>query len=565
MKKNIKKLNMVLLVAVMTVTQLVGCGSANKKGGDTAETGITAAVGNLDNLNAPGTFPICKEKESFTIMIPQTNIAETWMNQDYEEKTNVHINWISVPRTSWKEKVSVVMAGGDLTDVIAGEDTLNITPINEALYIEQGYLFPLNDLIDQYAPNLKALMEADPSIKKLIAQDDGNIYTLPMIAESYHSNYSQKMYINSQWLENLGLEMPTTLDEYYEVLKAFKEQDANGNGDPNDEIPLITSKEGWHSALDGYLMNAFTYCDADTFFALEDGKLTYTAITSEYQEGVKFLKKLYDEGLLSPESFTNDIQTNTKINVAGETYSAFGSFPSAFQRYVGDTELWREYDIMAPLIREDGTASTPNYSLTRNVISGNFAITSAAKNPELIMQWVDYFYSEEGSMYRLGREGIEWKKAEEGDLNFSGEPAKYKMLKTPEDDPYYGKVIFGQHIPILVSKENRESMAAAENFRDDENNWQDIQLFHGTVAYEAAAPSIEESIPKLNVTGDKSMDYARIKTELEDYQKEALVQFITGIMDIDQDWDAYVNQLKKIGLDEYMSLSNEAYQKYLNK
>ena len=528
-----------------------------------------ALAADNSNLNAPGTFPIAKEKETFTVMVPQGgtyDVNDCFINQDYEEKTNIHVDFIPVPSDTWKEKVSVTIAGGDYPDVIAGMDTFNIVPTDEAMYAAQGVLFPLNDLIDEYMPNFKALMDADPSIKKLIAQDDGNIYSLPLIAECFHCNYSQKMYINSQWLENLSLEIPTTLDEYYAVLKAFKEQDANGNGDPNDEIPLITSKAGWHVALDGFLMNAFTYCDADTYLAIENGDLVYTATTEAYREGLRFLNKLYTEGLLSPESFTNDDQTNTKINVSGGDYTLFGSFPAAYQMYIGDTELWRDYEIMAPFVREDGTASTPNYSLTRNVIRGNFAVTSSAKHPEMILQWLDYFYSEEGKMYRKGREGIEWEKPAEGETDFNGNPAKYKNLQTPEDDPFYGNVDFSQNIPYLDSKEHRESaVIASTNFREDPTNWQEIQLFEATKNYVKVAPSNIESLPNLTVSEDKTMDYSRIKTEIHDYQQEALVQFITGAMSLDNDWDAYVRQLQAIGLDEYMALSNESYHTFLNR
>lgn len=552
MKKS-KRLSALAMTALMTTSLFAGA---------------AANAADNDNLNEPGTFPICKEKESFSIMVPQggtSDVAESFNNLDYEEKTNVHIDWISVPQDSWKEKVSVTLAGGDYPDVIAGMNTYNIEASDEALYAAQGILIPLNDLIDQYAPNFKALMDADPTIKKLIAQDDGNIYSMPLIAQCYHCNYSQKMYINSQWLENLGLEMPTTLDEYYNVLKAFKEQDANGNGDPDDEIPLITSKAGWHVDLDGYLMNAFTYCDAETYLAVEDGDLVYTATKDEYREGLRFLKKLYDEGLLSPESFTNDDQTNAKINVSGGDYTMFGSFPAAYQMYVGDTELWREYDIMAPLVKEDGTATTPNYSLTRDVVRGNFAITSAAEHPELIIQWLDYFYCEEGAMYRKGREGIEWEAAQEGDTDYVGNQARYRNLQTPEDDPFYNNVDFSQNIPYLDSKEHREAAAVAKDFREDAVNWQEIQLFQATVNYEAVAPSNEMSIPLLSVSEDKAMDYSRMKTEISDYQKEALVQFITGAMDLDKDWDGYIKQLNAIGLEEYMSMSNEAYHAFLNR
>lgn len=577
--QKVKKLTAVSMAAVMSLLALAGCGNTENAGTDTpAQTG-TVENGGAENSGSAvsgdqtavhvGQFPLVDETASFSIMCPgsTTNNAELcYNNKAYEEMTNVHIDWTIVPSESWKDKVSVVMASGELPDVIAGMDTYNMTATEEAQYVVQGSLTPLNDLIDEYMPNFKKLMDEDPRIKNLIAQNDGNIYSLPLIAECYHCNFSQKMYINKQWLDNLGLEMPTTIDEYHDVLLAFKEQDANGNGDPNDEIPLITAASGWHVQLDGFLMNAFTYCDADTHLALEGDEIINTAVTDGYKEGLEFLHQLYEEGLLSEESFTNDGDTNSKINVANETYAMFGSFPSAYQTYAGDTKLYKEYEILPPLEGRNGLKTTPNYSLTRNVIRGSFAVTSSAKNPELILSWLDYFYSEEGAMFRQGREGIEWKEAEEGDLGFNGEPAKYVSLKTPEDDEYYNNVDFSEHIPFLQSKEHREGSATGQDFRaDDADNWNEIQLFQGTVAYEAAARPYEQSLPNLSVSADKANDYARMKTEIEDYMGECLVQFIVGGMDLEKDWDGYIDQLKAIGLDEYMEMTNEAYQTYINR
>lgn len=556
-----KKITAILMAAAMMTGMLSGLAVS----ADETETETAAAEETATSAN----FPLTEEKKEFSIMIPgsATKNAETcYNNQAYEEMTNVHINWIVVPSESWADKVSVTMASGDLPDVIAGMDTYNMTATQEAQYAGQGYLTPLNDLIEENMPNFSALMANDPQIEKLISQNDGTIYSMPGINECYHCNYSQKMYINKTWLDNLGLEMPTTIDEYYEVLKAFKEQDANGNGDPDDEIPLITAANGWHVQLDGFLMNAFTYCDADTHLAVEDGKLINTATTEEYRKGLEFLHKLYDEGLLSQESFTNDTDTNTKINVSNEDYALFGSFPAAYQMYTGDTELYKEYEILPPLAGDGVEPQTPNYSLTRDVIRGNFVITSAAEDPALILHWLDYFYSEEGEMFRTGREGIEWEKAEEGQTGFNGEPAKYVSLSTPEDDEYYQNVDFSESIPALISKEHRESAATSQDFRGEGvNNWNEVQLFQGTQNYEAVARSAEESLPPLTVPAEKADDYARMKTELEDYMDECMVQFIVGGMDLENDWDGYLDQLNAIGMEEYMTINNEAYQDYLNR
>lgn len=317
MKKKIKRISALLLVATMMITGFSGCSKSSSE--TETDDNTTSTSDSIESgLNELGTFPLSDEKQSFSIMIPQfgtQDVTTSYTNVEYEDKTNVTIEWIGVPADSWADKVSIVMASGNLPDVIAGMDTYNMTATNEMLYASQGYIKPIDDLIDQNSIYFKKLLKDDPEIRKLIAQDDGKIYSLPGISICYHCNYSQKMYINSTWLDNLGLKMPTTLDEYYNTLVAFKNEDANGNGNPNDEIPLIANSDGWHTQLDGFLMCPFTYIDADTYMAVEDGKLIYTPTTEKYREGLRFLNKLYTEGLLSPESFTNNQETNAKINV----------------------------------------------------------------------------------------------------------------------------------------------------------------------------------------------------------------------------------------------------------
>ena len=116
--------------------------------------------------------------------------------------------------------------------------------IKEAELGAQGYILPLNEYLDNSSVGYAAAFEKLPGLRDYITTPDGNIYSLPNVDGSLHVQYNMKLWINTTWLENLGLEMPTTTEEFYDVLKAFKEQDANGNGDPDDEIPLSGVKSG---------------------------------------------------------------------------------------------------------------------------------------------------------------------------------------------------------------------------------------------------------------------------------------------------------------------------------
>jgi putative aldouronate transport system substrate-binding protein len=534
-----------------------------------AESGGGAADGGESGMNPSGVFPLVQEQETFSIMMPPMGTANPdtcWTDEEYEKMTNVHIEWITVPWDGWQDKRSIVFASGDLPDAIAGMDTTNLSATEELMYASQGLLLPLNELLEENSVYFLQRLDEYPMTRKLISQDNGEIYSFPYISICFHCNYSQKMFINSQWLENVGLAMPTTTDEFHAALKAFKEQDANGNGDPNDEIPLMAASSGWHADIDGFLMNAFTYYEPESRFAVEDGHIEFTPVTDGYREGLRYLNTLYAEGLISPEAFTNTADMNQTLNVANYPHAAIGAYATAYQNFNGDTDIWMQYDIMPPLKGPSGLVTTPDYSLTRDVIRGNFAITNKAKNPALIVRWLDWFYSDEGVLFRRGREGIEWRKAEPGELDFNGNQADIATLKTPEDDPYYNNVDWSQTIPSINTKEHRESVVAGQDWRDpDISNGTEIQLFKQTIPYAEVARSVDISLPRLTVPEGQISDYSRIETEITDYCKEALVKFITGDLSLDSDWDAYKAQLDKYQLQEYVKMSDDAYQSFLSR
>ncbi len=565
-----KKVSIILSLVLCMMLVISACNEKSETDNNTSKTaqGTEKAESESTVKTELGEFPLVREKKSISIMIPwkaDKNIEDNWLNRKYEEMTNVHVDWQTAPFDGYKEKRNIVLAGGSLPDAICGMDSYNFTAAEEMQYGSQGQLLKLNDLIEKNSIYFKGLMEKDDTIRKMIAWNDGSIYSFPRINVCYHCNFSQKMWINRVWLENLSLEMPETTDDVYHVLKAFKEKDANGNGDPDDEIPFLSPKSGWHHELDGFLMNAFCYSDAATKVAAENGKVVYTPAKDEYREGLRYINKLYKEGLIAPESFTNTTSDNSKLNMSGDR-TVIGATLGGYYGMFVKKDRFTDYEIMAPIEGPDGFVMSPNFTLQRDVTRGIFAITSSAKDPALIVRWLDWFYSEEGTVANnSGEQGVDWKYAEDGDKDYNGKQAKYESLERAEDDPYYENVTLTQSIPMNTSKEFRECWVAPQDYYSDHPEAGEMQLFVRSKPYEKAAPPAAETLPYLTVSEDRVADYTRIKTELDDYTNDAIVQFITGAMDIDKDWDKFIKQLKRIGLDEYLEMSQEAYTEFLGR
>lgn len=320
-----KKKIVALLTACMLMTGMfTGCGSSQQAAGSSgAEAGQTQ-TGDNSLFNEPGQLPIVNEPVTLTVFAP-ANPDGSWedneMVKELEETTGIHLEWQTCAASdNVQEKLSTMFASGDLPDIIlTGVGSSNrYDKATEQALGEQGLILPLNDYLDTVSVGYKQALDEIEGMRDYITTPNGNIYSLPNVDGSLHVQYNMKLWINTQWLDNLGLEMPTTTEEFYQVMKAFKEQDANGNGDLNDEIPLSTVTSGAGTQIDGFLMNPFQLTSETNKLYLDNGKVTFAPVQEGYKEGLKYLKQLYSEGLLNPESFTQDKNNQVNINEAGD-------------------------------------------------------------------------------------------------------------------------------------------------------------------------------------------------------------------------------------------------------
>ncbi|WP_331436760.1 extracellular solute-binding protein [Gordoniibacillus kamchatkensis] len=237
-----KKSLMVLSSLLLGISLILSACESGKSG---------AGAGQADAKDAARTQDPNKPVE-LTVFAPQSpaieNLETNRFTKVVEDKSKVKIKWNVVPDKSLDDKKQLMMASGDYPAVLLGAA---FSKADQMKYGQQGAFIDLKDLIDKYAPNIKKAMADIPYLKSAMTTPDGKIYAIPKINECFHCTYGEKMWINKAWLDKLGLKMPTTTDEFYEVLKAFKEKDPNGNGKA-DEIPFTTSYDMWAGGVDGF-------------------------------------------------------------------------------------------------------------------------------------------------------------------------------------------------------------------------------------------------------------------------------------------------------------------------
>lgn len=576
MKK--KKMLALLMSCIMTAGVLGGCGADNAKEGSSsaAASATTATIegssaeGTENSMfNEPGMLPIVKEPITLTVFAP-ANTEGSWEDnaqvKELEEATGIHLEWQTCASSdNVQEKLSTMFASGEMPDIIlTGVSSGNrYDKATEQALGEQGLVLSLNDYLDTVSVGYKQAFEEIDGLKEYITTPDGNIYSLPNIDGSLHVQYNMKLWINTQWLDNLGLDMPTTTEEFYEVMKAFKEKDANGNGDPNDEIPLSTVTSGAGTQLDGFLMNPFQLTSETNKLYVDNGKVTFAPAQEGYKEGLKYLNQLYAEGLLNPESFTQDKNNQVNVNEAGDE-CVIGAFLAQRPGYACDlstepySKKWEQYQSLAPLAGPDGqcVASWNPYVMFQ---SGMTFISSSCTNPEAAFRLLDYISTQTYRSF-LGIEGVHYELLDAGttELGLDGETkALYKRTNADTTNQSLGQLVALVRTPEFLAAEATNPNPYAEDVKP--LNGRQVVMYKASLEHQKVQQSLDSVMPDLYMSQADSSEMSLIKTNVMDTQKEYMVQFITGAKNIDSEWDSYLKALDNVGLARYLELLQKAY------
>lgn len=523
-----RKLSFIVACSLISALLLTSCSSGNN--------GKNIQV-NSNNLNQTG-LPLVKEKETISIAIVQDPIqpaenVDHW--KEIEKQTNVHVEWTQVSPSVWSEKKGLLIASNQLPDAFLGMNALSDLDLSN--YGSQGIILPIEDLAKKWAPNFTKALEKYPELKKQITTRDDHIYAIPGFDDGATVSTEMPMYINKTWLDKLKLPVPTTTDELVTVLKAFKSNDPNGNGE-NDEIPMTWHKDryptDWFGAF-GILCPNMNSTSNSNNIILKDGKVAYAPIQPEYKEALKYFRTLYKDGLIDIEAFTQDTATfNAKR----------GSKPNV----VGVMQVWKsnglkDYIPIAPLTGPDGHKMWPEYP-TGLHHRGNFAITSSAKNPELLMRWADNCLADDNALQMAfsAKIGPNWQKNSDGTI---------KVIMPPAENPVGASYAVGTGKFYFVTKENGSRFEEVPSHIAEKNKADKL--------YKDYYP--KEVFPNIFFDNNETEQLSNINNDLAPFVKG---KFAKWIMEggIEQEWDAYVAKLNDMRLDKYILIHQEAFEYY---
>jgi len=560
------------LSVVMSVACLAGCGNTTQEETSSAVEKTTdsssseSKVEDTEKVEAPRKLTILSTQQP-TI----TDYEDNSLTKRIEEELNMDIEFQLIPQEEAGSKLALMLSSGEkLPDVIFDQALLDASVAAE--YGSLGKFLALDEYYQdpEAMPNLWSLDEEARELMTNSAKSaDGHIYAMTSYFDHAWNMTPHRMWINRTWLDNLGLDMPTTTDELKEVLIAFRDNDPNQNGE-KDEIPFVGKIGGYGSHSIGVIMNAFEFWNCqmqNNGLALSEDKTTVIAPFERegWREGLTYMHELYEEGLYSSDSFTvDDTQWKALLNnedaaIVGLTVSGgISSWPDAVNNV-----RFQDMELMEPLAGPEGVCYSPAMSPAPYPI---YAITSDCENVDLAVEFGDLFYSFTYSVSaRYGEEGVDWSSDPEDLEGQTGPYVEAGMCEGPAvvliNDIWTQNTNHLWKIQHMYYPAERVGGTVNLNYDpNDPNNLQQVlfgehyQLYH--------LDKIPDHLLPVLVYTDEEMDeLSDTMATVSTYVSTSMVDFITGMRDIesDSDWENYLKELEKMGLPRWLEVAQEAY------
>ena len=394
-----KKGTSFVLTMAMSAVLLAGCGS----GGGTAAGGGAG----LDVDPAELTFPLA-EKATISGLTSYPVGSESEPNnrtifKRLEEKTNVHVDWKAIQSDQWGDKISLEMSNIKTLPEFVFSAGFSDTDLLK--YAKQGVILNVEEYIDKYMPNLQKVFEQAPEYRKMCEDENGHIWALPWIEQlgsekTAIQTVGNMPFINKAWLDFLGLPVPSTVDEFEQTLIAFRDNADKLKAEfsiDGDIIPMSFIMGGGNEDS-VILTNGFGegYGDPDQgrhIVVTDDLKVVCPATTEGWKEGVQWMHKLYEEGLIDKEAWTQEWSTYVSKGKSGRYGVCFSWDVANIATVSMDDLIAGKGWVPLPALAADTKNITPaNGSFTSGFDRGRCVVTANAKNPALICAWLDQMY-----------------------------------------------------------------------------------------------------------------------------------------------------------------------------
>lgn len=554
MKKKIKWASWAMSLC-LAATALAGCGSTSSGASGTSSSATSADAQSAGTESQGITFPL-EEKVTLTMWAPFNVNAASVMEdfngsltfQEMEKRTNVHIEFIHPAIGQDAEQFNLMIASPEHPDMIMGGITLYQG--GGDLAVEDGVFLQLNDLIEQYAPNYTAILESNPEAKRQASSDNGIMSAiLPMMRQENLCWYGPS--IRKDWLDETGLDIPETIEQWEAVLTAMKENHP-------DATPLVFHPSGssaGNSFKDrgydfwGVFMSAYGIgTSSGTVGAMynDDGTVKYAPVEDAFKDYLELMNRWYENGLIDVDYPARDQDGINALITSGKAGAMVGSVDIASNLF--DSQGIEYVTAPYPVLNEGDPNLLRAYDAVASPLGNSVSITTQCENPEIAVAWLDYAFSEEGSLlYNFGVEGDTYTMVD-GVPTFTD-----KVLNNPDVPGETALFLYKMQVFPQLRWGALANPSTVKNTKvlDEKTAWTE----QGTA---------ELTMPPVTLTADEGDQLAKIRNTTDVYQNEMVTKFIMGVEPLDK-FDEYVAQLEKMGINDAIAIYQDALDRYLSR
>lgn len=552
--KNAKKL-VALLLSLALVLSLGACGgnggsstsSEASPSSTTEESGAAAESGDESQAETAETgefqLPIVDEPTTLSYFVADDSNAAImttdWNDnefyQEMERRTGVHLEFEMVSSADYQTNFNLMIASGNLADMIYVGASYYAEGVDAA--IDDGYFLDLTDLVDEYMPNYEKIRTSDVQYELLSTTDSGRLGAVYELRQSKQGPWLG-LWIRQDWLDDLNLDTPVTFDDYHEVLTAFK----NEKGATAPLILNFSGSDGEFGTMSGGL-NVLNSWQLD-----ETGKVNFGPYMDAWKEYVTIMHQWYTEGLIDPDFMATDERTADMAKVvtgASGVFAALYTMPSVYEAASEDPNM--NLAPVNPPVMNEGDEG--HIRLRDSYTSGNTAISADSENWEVALRWLDYLYTEEGAL--LANYGVE---GDTFEFNEDGEPEFTDKILANENGWTMTQTVASYLCPSAGianwSDWTRELAGVPEKDQACYDVWSEF--------------SDDWRLPSsVTLTQEESTERAALYADISTIVKEQTAQFISGALDIESNWDAYISALEASGMERAIEITQAAYDRYL--
>lgn len=565
MKKSMyKKLMAGIMTTIMVVGTLAACGSkstndesaasnasTSNSSTDTSETSNSSTDTSESSEGVVVSYPI-QGYEDVTLTIALSADTEANVTMHYEDMAHTPYGEYVMEATGINFEVlmptdssamTLLMASGELPDLIWFDwDNYN-GGISQA--VKDGVILPLDDYLE-YCPDLMKVLESNDAYINAVKTNEGQIVGAPFIRGDASLMTSAGLQLRADWLEELGLDMPETPEDLYNVLVAFRDE-------KGATIPFTLISDMVKLGLEhGILTSPFGLAKCE--FYVDNGTVHYGYAESSYKDVLVYLHKLYEEGLLDPNYASADINTtraNMMNGTSGVSLDTAGSGLATSIKNMRKTDATFDLAGFGPLVAKSG--DTPMSSHYDSETTGYYmCVTPQCKNVEAAVQFINWCFTEDGcTLHNYGVEGKTYTKDENGKITYTdyvlnnpdgwtSNQALAAYTRTGTGGfPFFQKPKFDLGLYI------EEQSAAVEQWSN--------------------SSAADYYYPNISVLEEDQNEYNRLSPDISTFIGEMTSRYITGVESLDTFESTYMNTLEKMGVDTLIEMKQKAYDNYTNR